>query len=97
MNGNSLEDVEKFNNVLRGTVTYHFKKNNYKIRHLAEANRVEKKWIGKKYDRLTVTDWKTEKNSNKTLLILKCSCGNLLEKYPQMKILERKLHMAHDA
>ena len=81
--GSSLEDVAKFYNVLRGTVTYHFKKNNFKIRNYAEANRIAKKWVGKKFDMLTVTDWKTEKNSNKTLLILKCSCGNLLEKYPQ--------------
>jgi len=78
--GRSLEEIASHFGVLRGTITYHFKKNNIAIRDISSAHRHRAKWIGRKYDLLTVIDWESNPGKKDTVLTLQCTCGALVQR-----------------
>jgi hypothetical protein len=90
--GASLENIAKYFNVLRGTVKYHFNKNNVKIRTVEQSRVISNKikFLGTKIDDLTIVDYYYSSDQSKYFVSLKCICGDIIHRSTEILRNRRK-------
>jgi len=90
--GASLENIAKYFNVLRGTVKYHFNKNNVKIRTVEQSRVISNKikFLGTKIDDLTIVDYYYSSDQSKYFVTLKCICGDIIHRSTEILRNRRK-------